>query len=589
MTVPECEEFLASDLLSHFAFDAGSDNEDEDEDQFGSMMSAGSTNYASEITALEGEINQLKEYGVFLPHVSPSKTGDMEPSPSMFTTGRESGAPLTFCFDAKPLMVAKQTMTTSVPADKRDAKDVLAWADEVLAAEPRNHYIYLERAKTHFKLGNFDAARADGLRCTELDTTFERGYAWIGNVLLKMGNFSEAHEQLTQMKAPLELDVLLLGEKWKSAQREFKAAKYTDCVESLQDVVYHTTHSAEIKGVFVDACIKTGRWPLIVECLAEWLSQPPFSMDTQWRYKCAMSYFHAAQYNECLKMLDSDETLEAAGPGSAAAKEWRQKCASIRVLIDEVQDHLKTEQYASAHARLEEASTKFEGDGTFMKQLLHAWRAKVYSEQGNTDGVLSECSLALEGNTCRWTTMPLSLRAKCYVGLQENALAIEDYERLLKIHPEDGKARRELQRLRDIIPDLYLILKMKPDATVKQLNGSYRKLVLHYHPDRQFGQTDEERRRTKVKFHELYETFMLLSDPAKRLEYDEYLGLEAADLAPGPSALQISVVGLAFAGIGYLCIFGQQSLRRYVIPAFGYLHQFYSQGGIRISFGNRHR
>ena len=49
----------------------------------------------------------------------------------------------------------------------------------------------------------------------------------------------------------------------------------------------------------------------------------------------------------------------------------------------------------------------------------------------------------------------------------------------------------------------------------------------------------QERRRTKVKFHELYETFMLLSDPPKRADYDEYLGL--ADLPPTPSLSVVQV------------------------------------------------
>lgn len=43
----------------------------------------------------------------------------------------------------------------------------------------------------------------------------------------------------------------------------------------------------------------------------------------------------------------------------------------------------------------------------------------------------------------------------------------------------------------------------------------------------------QERFRTKVKFHELYETFMLLSDPTRRAEYDEFLELNT--LAPAQS------------------------------------------------------
>ena len=42
--------------------------------------------------------------------------------------------------------------------------------------------------------------------------------------------------------------------------------------------------------------------------------------------------------------------------------------------------------------------------------------------------------------------MPLALRAKCYEAQKENALAIEDLERLLSIQPDDTMARARLSR-----------------------------------------------------------------------------------------------------------------------------------------------
>ena len=53
--------------------------------------------------------------------------------------------------------------------------------------------------------------------------------------------------------------------------------RHSECVETLLPVVYHTTHSTEIKALFVDACIKVGNWYAIIDCIAEWLLQPPFA------------------------------------------------------------------------------------------------------------------------------------------------------------------------------------------------------------------------------------------------------------------------------------------------------------------------
>lgn len=64
--------------------------------------------------------------------------------------------------------------------------------------------------------------------------------------------------------------------------------------------------------------------------------------------------------------------------------------------------------------------------------------------------------------------------------------------------------------------DYYLILGVLPDAEDVVIKAAYKALVQRYHPDRFQGSAEEAQRRTR----ELNEAYEVLSNPAKRADYD---------------------------------------------------------------------
>ncbi|MGI0091587.1 MAG: molecular chaperone DnaJ [Nitrososphaerales archaeon] len=64
--------------------------------------------------------------------------------------------------------------------------------------------------------------------------------------------------------------------------------------------------------------------------------------------------------------------------------------------------------------------------------------------------------------------------------------------------------------------DYYEVLSLPKDATKEQIKTTYRKLAMQYHPDRNKAPAAEDR------FKEISEAYAVLSDDAKRAQYDRF-------------------------------------------------------------------
>ncbi|XP_008234534.1 PREDICTED: chaperone protein DnaJ [Prunus mume] len=63
--------------------------------------------------------------------------------------------------------------------------------------------------------------------------------------------------------------------------------------------------------------------------------------------------------------------------------------------------------------------------------------------------------------------------------------------------------------------DFYKVLEVDYDANDEKIRFNYRRLALKWHPDKYKGDSD-----VTTKFQEINEAYEVLSDPAKRLDYD---------------------------------------------------------------------
>jgi curved DNA-binding protein CbpA len=65
------------------------------------------------------------------------------------------------------------------------------------------------------------------------------------------------------------------------------------------------------------------------------------------------------------------------------------------------------------------------------------------------------------------------------------------------------------------VENLYAVLGVAPNATDDEIKKVYRSLAMRYHPDRNDAPAAE------VRFKSVTKAYEILSDPAKRSEYDQ--------------------------------------------------------------------
>ena len=73
-------------------------------------------------------------------------------------------------------------------------------------------------------------------------------------------------------------------------------------------------------------------------------------------------------------------------------------------------------------------------------------------------------------------------------------------------------------KLMDVAADFYQLFGLQRDADITSVKRSYRRLAKEYHPDKNLGDPF-----AKDLFQKINEAYSVLSDPVKRIGYDNYL------------------------------------------------------------------
>jgi len=86
-------------------------------------------------------------------------------------------------------------------------------------------------------------------------------------------------------------------------------------------------------------------------------------------------------------------------------------------------------------------------------------------------------------------------------------------------------------------PDYYALLNVSKTATAEEIRQAYKRESLRTHPDRFAKATETERKMATEKFQAVADAYYVLSDPARRKEYDVlFSSKRAGDKTSDPKA-----------------------------------------------------
>lgn len=120
----------------------------------------------------------------------------------------------------------------------------------------------------------------------------------------------------------------------------------------------------------------------------------------------------------------------------------------------------------------------------------------------------------------------LTLTSRC--SDLETAIELEHDEDVQESYKDKlKKAKVALKRSKRT--DLYALLGVSQGASESEIKSAYKRAALKFHPDKQQGKSEEEKKEAETKFKSIGEAYEVLSDPEKKARYDSGVELEDLD------------------------------------------------------------
>jgi len=385
---------------------------------------------------------------------------------------------------------------------------------------------YGNRAAAYMMISNYTNALEDSVKSVEMDPTFFKGGLRMIKCYIALGNLTAASRALQDLKSrdPNNSTSYASENTNINRLRDLEANADKDMNKSdFRRVVYVMDRALEM----APACVnyKTKR----AECLAL-LGRYNEAQEASNEMLRANSLNAGALYVKGLCLFYQDH-LDKARQHFLQVLRVDPDHGKARLAVKEVKELESTKQKGNAaftSGKNEEALKLYRAallicpNNKLTNAKLHANIAAVYIKLRNYEEAVKACTAAIKLDD--GYVKAYARRIVCYQELDQHEDAVRDAEKMHKME----HSRESKQRLRDANiklkmskrKDYYKILACSKAANMDEIKKAYKKAALKHHPDRHSHGTEEEKATAEKQFKEVGEAYAVLSDPKKKIRYD---------------------------------------------------------------------
>ena len=376
---------------------------------------------------------------------------------------------------------------------------------------------YSLRAESYFLLEQPSRALSDALRSVEIEPSFAKGWLTAVKCCIVLGKVDRAKEMCQKIKQlspnlssliELELEKIQLIELANDQfVKETEAGNLSGALAQLDTIALICPQFEKNHSFRAELRARKGDLQTCRNILKEHLHHCSDNPDVM--YVNALLLYYEENFDGAAEVLQSEKVLHMLN--------------EIRTKKDAGNKFFKEEKYSEALELYREA-LKVDNSQLRVNAKLHCNAAACLVKLRRLSEAIEECDAAIKNNG-RYEKAYLR-RAQAFMETEHYEEAIKDYKQLRLL---DGGSQEYVKLLRDSEAalakfrdrDLYLVLGVDSKAGPDQIRRAYKAAALSHHPDRHVLDDPLVKTFHLRKFKEVGEAYAVLSDPAKKSEYDQ--------------------------------------------------------------------
>ncbi|XP_046851742.1 dnaJ homolog subfamily C member 3-like [Xenia sp. Carnegie-2017] len=369
------------------------------------------------------------------------------------------------------------------------SRSALPDLDEAIKLNPKFYQAFLQRGNVHLKRGETDLAHIDFETVLRYDKENEDALKQLSLIdpfntyvensvsLMEMGDFSNAIEQLTKA---LEIAP------WDASLR----SKRAECYEVMGELYKAVT---DIKTTTKLVSDNTGA----------------FLQISKLHYQMGDLEDGLREIRECLKL----------DPDHKDCFTLYKKLKKLNKQFNDGDDLINKGRYSDAIQKFK-AALKTEPALDFYILKAKSKICHCHRMNGDITETLNSCTEAIELDENNVDA--LCDRAEGYILNEMYEEAVNDYQTAKNINGDLHKVNEGMEKAQRLLKqskkrDYYKILKVKRNASKREIMKAYRKLAVKWHPDHYEG---EDKKKAERMFIDIAAAKEVLTDPEKKAKFD---------------------------------------------------------------------